>query len=103
MAPGGRWIVIATLGGELCEINLRTFFRKGLKLIGSTLRSRSSETKAGILKSMEDLLWPAFAAGTVRPIVHRVLPIAEAEAAHAILQNRENLGKVVLTVGDGKP
>lgn len=99
MAQGGRWIVIATLGGEQCQINLRTFFRKGLKLIGSTLRSRSSEMKAQILKGMEDLLWPAFSAGTVRSVIHQTLPITQAEAAHAILQGRENLGKVVLTVG----
>lgn len=99
MAQGGRWIVIATLGGEQCQINLRTFFRKGLKLIGSTLRSRTSEMKAQILQGMEDLLWPAFSAGTVKSVIHQTLPITEAAAAHAILQNRENLGKVVLTVG----
>lgn len=98
MAPGGRWIVIATLGGEICEIDLRTFFRKGLKLIGSTLRSRTSEMKAQILQSMEKLLWPAFSAGTVKAVIHQILPIAQAEEAHAILQNRENVGKVVLTV-----
>ncbi|MDX9981273.1 MAG: NAD(P)H-quinone oxidoreductase [Lentisphaeria bacterium] len=98
MAQGGRWIVIATLGGEICEINLRTFFRKGLKLIGSTLRSRSSAMKAEILQNMEKLLWPAFSAGTVKAVIHQTLPITQAEAAHAILQNRENVGKVVLTV-----
>lgn len=100
MAQGGRWIVIATLGGEICEINLRTFFRKGLKLIGSTLRSRTSTMKAEILQNMEKLLWPAFTAGTVKAVIHQTLPIAQAEKAHAILQNRENVGKVVLTVGN---
>ncbi len=98
MARGGRWIMIATLGGNLTEIDLGKFFRLGVRLIGSTLRSRSSEVKAEILAGLERLLWPAFAAGTIRPVIHQTLPITQAEAAHAILQNRENLGKVVLTV-----
>ncbi len=98
MAPGGRWIVIATLGGEMCEIDMRTFFRKGLKLIGSTLRSRSSEMKRDILTGVQHLLWDAFSSGTVKPAIYKTLPITEAEAAHAILERRENIGKVVLTV-----
>ena len=98
MAKGGRWIAIATLGGEQCEINMKTFFIKGLKLIGSTLRSRPSAMKAQILKGMEDLLWPALAARTVKPVIYQELPITDAAAAHAILERRENIGKVVLNV-----
>jgi NADPH2:quinone reductase len=100
MAKGGRWIVISTLGGQNCDIDLRTFFIKGLKLIGSTLRSRTSEVKGKILKGMEDLLWPAFSKGTVKALIHQTLPITEAEEAHAILERRENIGKVVLKVKD---
>lgn len=98
MAPGGRWIVIATLAGAKTELDANQFFRRGLRLIGSTLRSRTAEMKGEILAALERELWPAFTAGTVRPVIHATLPIAQAEAAHAILQNRENLGKVVLTV-----
>ncbi len=99
MAIGGRWIVIATLGGALTEINMDIFFRRGVKLIGSTLRSRSSQMKAEILSGLERTLWPSFSSGAIRPVIHKTLPITEAEAAHAILQRRENIGKVVLTVG----
>ncbi len=98
MAPGGRWIVIATLGGAMAEIDINSFFRRGIKLIGSTLRSRSATVKAQILGAMEKTLWPAFAAGQIKVVIHKTLPIAEAEAAHAILERRENLGKVVLTI-----
>jgi NADPH2:quinone reductase len=98
MARGGRWIVIATLGGSMSELNMTDFFRRGIKLIGSTLRSRTTETKAEILAGLEERLWPALSCGSIRVRIHRTLPIAEAEAAHAILQRRENLGKVVLTV-----
>jgi len=98
MARGGRWIVIATMGGPMAEINMNDFFKRGVRLIGSTLRSRSSEMKAQILAGLEKDLWPAFAAGAIKVLIHETLPIKEAEAAHAILKNQENLGKVVLTV-----
>jgi len=103
MNRGGRWIVIATLGGDRTELDLGRFFRSGLKLIGSTLRNRPLETKAAVLAGLERLLWPALAAGTVRPVIHRTLPLTDAESAHAILQRRENLGKVVLKTGESDP
>lgn len=101
MAPGGRWIVIATLGGAKTEIDMNVFFRRGLKLVGSTLRSRTSEMKAQILSGVESLLWEKFATGKLRPAIHQTLPmVTHAEEAHAILQNQENIGKVVLTLGE---
>ncbi len=98
MARGGRWIVIATLGAATSELNMLDFFKRGVKLIGSTLRSRSSETKAQILKGLEASLWPSFSSGKIKVLVHQALPMPEAEAAHAILERQENLGKVVLTL-----
>jgi NADPH2:quinone reductase len=85
----------------MAEINMNSFFRRGIKLIGSTLRSRSSEMKAEILAALEKILWPSFSSGAIRPVIYKTLPISRAEEAHAILQRRENLGKVVLTVKPG--
>lgn len=98
MARGGRWIIIATLGGQAAEIDVTDFFKRGVKLIGSTLRSRTSEMKAKILSDMEMLLWTKFSSGEIKPVIYKTLPITQAEAAHAILQNQENMGKIVLTV-----
>ncbi len=98
MAIGGRWIVIATLSGAMTEIDMDTFFRRGIKLIGSTLRSRPSEMKAEILAALERTIWPSFSSGAIKPVIYKTLPITQAEEAHAILQRRENIGKVVLTV-----
>lgn len=98
MAQGGRWIVIATLGGQAAEIDMTDFFKRGVKLIGSTLRSRTPEMKAKILGDMEKLLWTKFSSGGIKPVIYKTLPITQAEAAHKILQNQENLGKVVLTI-----
>ena len=98
LARGGRWIVIATLGGATSELNMTDFFKRGVQLIGSTLRSRTSEMKAEILAGLEKQLWPAFSSGKIKVLIHKTLPITDAEEAHAILQRQENLGKVVLTV-----
>lgn len=98
LAPGGRWILIATLGGEFAEIPLRPILKRGIRLIGSTLRSRQPAMKARILHELEERVWPKFASGEIRPVIHAVFPIQCAEEAHAVLERSENIGKVVLEV-----
>lgn len=98
MAPWGRWIQIAALAGGRTEIDLATVFRKRIRLIGSTLRSRTNEMKAQILHALQKTLWPKFSFGEIKPVIYKTLPITYAEKAHAILQGQKNLGKVVLTV-----
>jgi NADPH2:quinone reductase len=98
MARGGRWIVIASLGGAQSEIDMGGFFRSGIKLIGSTLRSRTTATKAEILAGLEKILWPSLSSRKIKVVIHKTFPVTRAEEAHAILQRQENLGKVVLTV-----
>ncbi len=98
LAPGGRWILIATMGGESAEIPLRPILKRGIRLIGSTLRSRSPEEKGRILAELEREIWPKLAGGTIRPLVYREFPIRAAEEALAVLERHENTGKVVLLV-----
>lgn len=98
LAPGGRWILIATLGGESAEIALRPILKRGLRLIGSTLRSRSEDMKGRILAELEKKVWPEIESGAIRPLIHRTFPIENAADAHAVLERHENIGKVVLTV-----
>ena len=98
MAPGGRWILIATLGGEHADLPLRAILKRGLRLVGSTLRSRSNEMKGRILRDLEAVVWPRIESGALKANVYQVLPMEKAEEAHAILGRNENVGKVVLTV-----
>jgi len=98
MARGGRWVLIATLGGDVANLSLRPILKNGLRLIGSTLRSRSPKMKAQILRELTERVWPEISAGRIRPCIHKVLPITEADTAHGILKRRENVGKVVLTL-----
>lgn len=98
MARGGYWIVISTLAGTETNLLLRPLLTKGLHVVGSMLRNRTPEMKARILHELTEKVFPKFASGELRPSVYRILPITEAEEAHAILERNENIGKVVLRV-----
>ena len=95
---GARWIMIATLAGDLTQIDLRNVYVKNIRIIGSTLRSKPPERKAEILASLVKQIWPFVEQGKVKPTVYRILPITQAEEAHDILYRGENVGKVVLRV-----
>ena len=98
MARGGYWIVISTLAGVETTVQLRPLLTKGLHLVGSMLRNRTPEFKAYILSELVKNVWPKIEDGTIKPSIYKVLPITESEAAHAILERGENVGKVVLKV-----
>ncbi|MBR2509284.1 MAG: NAD(P)H-quinone oxidoreductase [Lentisphaeria bacterium] len=97
MVFGGRWIMIATMAGAETVINLETVWRKRIRLIGSTLRSRTSEEKSRIMHALHDKLFPLFVSGKLISNIHAVFPVQEVEAAHGVLRRAENIGKVVLT------
>lgn len=98
LTHGARWIMIAALAGQKTEIDLKNIYVRNVRIIGSTLRSRTPETKADILAALVRDVWPKVAAGEIRPTIYKVLPITEAEAAQEILYRGENIGKVVLTL-----
>ncbi len=95
---GARWIMIAALAGQFTQIDLKNIYVRNVRIIGSTLRSRTPEVKAQILAALVKNVWPKVETGEVKPTIYKVLPITEAEAAHDILYRGENGGKVVLTV-----
>ncbi|WP_337997311.1 NAD(P)H-quinone oxidoreductase [Oleispirillum naphthae] len=98
MARDGRWILISTLAGEVTEVGLRPLLTGGVRLIGSMLRNRPIEMKVRILKELVENVWPKMERGEIKPSVYKILPIAQAEEAHAILQRGESKGKVVLRI-----
>ncbi len=98
MNRGGRWIMIATLAGDITPVNLRQLYVRGTRLIGTTLRSRSPEEKGRILGSMVREIWPKVESGEVRPTIYKVLPIQQAEEAQQLMADGKSVGKIVLTV-----
>ena len=98
LTHGARWIMIAALAGQKTEIDLKNIYVRNVRIVGSTLRSRTPETKAQILAELVEKVFPKIESGEVKPTIHAVLPITEAEAAHDILYKGQNVGTVVLTV-----
>jgi len=98
LAPGGRLVVIGLQGGRKAEIDLGRMLAARLTLVGSTLRGRGDDDKAELLAGFAREVLPLLDAGQVRPIIDRVLPLPEAEAAHGVLARGEAFGKVVLEV-----
>ena len=103
LTHGARWIMIAALAGQMTQVDLKNIYVRNVRIIGSTLRSRTPETKAWILASLVRDVWPKVSTGEVKPTIYKVLPIREAEAAHDILYKGQNVGKVVLTTDFWKP
>ena len=66
-------------------------------MLATSLRARPAEEKAAIVASTREHVWPLLAAGEVRPVVDRVLPMAQAAEAHRVVEASEHVGKVLLT------
>lgn len=98
LTHGARWIMIAALAGQKTEIDLKNIYVRNVRIVGSTLRSRTPEVKARILAELVENVFPKIESGEVKPTIYKTLPITEAEAAHDILYKGQNVGKVVLTV-----
>ncbi len=98
-AESGRIAQIAFLEGGKVEADFRLLMTKRLTHTGSTLRPRSTAEKAAIAREVEEKVWPLVAAGKVRPVMFRAFPLAEAAAAHALMESNAHIGKIVLEVG----
>lgn len=94
----GRLVIISMLGGARAEIKLNVVLTKRLTVTGSTLRSRSVEEKASVAEAVRQNAWPLLASGKVRPVIHATFPLAEAAAAHQLLESSTHIGKIVLTM-----
>jgi len=98
LAVEGRLIQIAFLKGPKAEIDLTPIMHRRLTLTGSTLRPRSVEEKGAIAWALKGSVWPMLEHGTVRPLVHKTFPLAQAAEAHRLMESRGHVGKIVLTV-----
>jgi putative PIG3 family NAD(P)H quinone oxidoreductase len=96
LAEEGRLVQIAFLRGPRVEIDLGIVMRRRLTITGSTLRPRSPSEKGAIARALEARVWPHVTAGRVRPVIHRVFPLADAAEAHRALEAGEHVGKIVL-------
>lgn len=85
-ARGGRVAIVGNTSGPLAEIDLRYIFGKQLSLIGSTMGSHQDfRTLLGLI-----------AAGRLKPVVDREMPLSEGIAAYRLLEAGGHFGKIVL-------
>ena len=98
LALEGRLVLIAFLHGGRAEIDFRHIMMRRLTVTGSTLRASPTERKAAIANSLRTKIWPLLESGAVKPVVHRVFPLAEAAAAHALMESSQHIGKIMLAV-----
>lgn len=98
LTHGARWIMIAALAGTKTQIDLKNIYVRNVRIIGSTLRSRTPQMKAQILSELVKNVFPKIESGEIKPTICKILPITEAEAAQELLYRGQSVGKVVMTV-----
>ncbi len=96
LAPDGRHVTIAVLGGMTAQLNMAQIMARRLTLTGSTLRARSDAFKALLCAEIAHNAWPFAEEGRLLPEMDRVFPLAEAAAAHAHMEAGNHIGKIVL-------
>jgi putative PIG3 family NAD(P)H quinone oxidoreductase len=96
LAPDGRIAIIGLQGGRRGELDLGALMAKRGSLSATTLRARPAADKARIVKGVRERVWPLVDAGAIRPIIDRTFPMAEAAAAHRLMESSDHLGKILL-------
>ncbi len=98
LADDGRLVIIALLGGAKGEVNFGEIMRRRLSVTGSTLRPRPVAFKHDIANKLRDRIWPLLETRKIRPVIHRVFPLAQAADAHALMETSTHVGKIMLEV-----
>ena len=102
LAVDGRLVQIGLMGRtSSATVDLGEIIRRRLTITGSTLRARTVDEKGAIAAALRREVWPLLEAGRVRPVVYRTFPLAEAAAAHRLMESSEHVGKIVLTTRSG--
>ncbi|MFC0100577.1 NAD(P)H-quinone oxidoreductase [Micromonospora marina] len=96
LATGGRLVVIGMQGGRKGELDLGMLLAKRAAVHATALRSRPVEQKTAIARGVREQVWPLVEAGRIRPVVHARVDMADAAAAHRLVETNDHLGKVLL-------
>ena len=85
---GGRIVTCGATTGPHAQVNLTHIFFKQLSILGSTMSNIKTFNK--VLEKIEDERY--------KPMVDSIFPASEIASAHQRIENRENIGKVVLEI-----
>ncbi|MBV9785918.1 MAG: NAD(P)H-quinone oxidoreductase [Acidisphaera sp.] len=99
LAMDGRLVLIAFLGGPKAEtFDFTPVMVRRLTVTGSTMRPRSTAQKGAIAQALREKVWPLLDEGRCGPVIHAVFPLAEAAAAHRLMESSTHIGKIMLKV-----
>jgi NADPH2:quinone reductase len=96
LARQGRLVNIAFQGRTTAQVNFGLMLMKRLSFMATTLRGRTVAEKTAIRDALDREVWPLIAAGRIKPVIDRVFPLAEAQAAHARMAESAHIGKILL-------
>lgn len=94
----GRLVLIALQRGARAEVDFNLVMRNRLVITGSTMRPRTIEEKTAIRDALRREVWPECEAGRVHVHVHATFPLAQAGAAHQLMESGRHVGKILLRV-----
>ena len=98
LATEGRLVIIGMQGGIKGELDIAKLLSKRGAVLATSLRARPVDDKAAICASVVEHVWPLVGDGQVRPVIHTTLPLDDVAAAHTLMADSGNVGKIVLTV-----
>ncbi|QJT02827.1 NAD(P)H-quinone oxidoreductase [Streptomyces asoensis] len=103
LAVNGRLAIIGMQGGIKAELNIGALLGKRAAISATSLRARPLGEKTAIVAAVREHVWPLLAAGHVRPVVDREVPMSDAAEAHRIVEASSHVGKVLLVTPEGRP
>ncbi len=71
---------------------------KRLSVVGTVLRARPLEEKIAATRRFAETVVPWLASERVRPVLDRVFPLNEVQAAQQRMASNEGFGKIVLRI-----
>ena len=92
LAPGGRLVAYSSGGGTIQAYDLLV----GAKSVIGFQMARIARGKPELYERWRQELWQLFMEGVLKPAVHGEFALEDAAKAHAVIESRSNLGKVVL-------
>jgi NADPH2:quinone reductase len=93
----GRLVIISMQGGSTATLDIAKLLHKRLRVMGSTMRARSSADKGKVAAALLRDIWPLLPAKNhIRPIIDSTFPLADARLAHERMEAGEHIGKIVL-------
>jgi NADPH:quinone reductase len=96
LAPKGRILLVGLVAGARHDLDLRAVLGKRASITGTVLRSRTLEEKVAAARGFARDVLPLLEAGTVVPVIDRVLALEDAARAHEVVAADRTFGKVVL-------